>query len=80
MAAATGFNAGCLMHTEMYGLSGFLATLLTDSHSVTTEAMQAYKPILTKLGLPDDVDEIFTRPTFRPVLKDINQRNHNIYS
>ena len=65
MAAATGFGAGCLTHCEMYGLPCFIVTLITDSHSVTTESMQAYKPILAHLGLPGDVDEIFMMPTFR---------------
>lgn len=80
MAAATGLGAGCLVHCEMYGLPCFIVTLITDSHSVTTESMQAYKPILAKLGLPDDVDEIFTKPTFRQTLKEANQRSNAIFS
>ena len=68
MQAATGFGAGCLVHCEMYGLSCFEALLITDSHTVTVEAMQAYKSIFSRYGLPDDVEEIFTRPSFRPVL------------
>lgn len=62
MAAATGVGAGCLVHSEMYGLACYQAMLITDSHTVTTEAMQAYKVILSKLGLPDDVDELFSKP------------------
>ena len=80
MAAATGFGAGCLTHCEMYGLPCFYVTLITDSHSVTTESMQAYSPILTHLGLPADTDEIFMKPSFRPILKEANTRGNAIFS
>ncbi len=80
MAGMSGFGAGCLVHSEMYGLSAMAATVMTDSHYVTVESMQAFKPILTKLGLPDGVDNIFEKPTFRPTLKDANQRGNAIFS
>jgi len=72
MAAASGLGAACLVHCEMNGLPAFQVTLIADSHTVTVESMQAYKPVLTKLGLPDGVDEIFTKPTFRATLKEVN--------
>ena len=66
MTATGGLGAGCLVHCEMFGLPAYQVTLIADSHTVTVEAMQAYKPVLSKLGLPaDGVDEIFTRPNFR---------------
>jgi len=80
MAAATGFGAGCLTHCEMYGLSCIYVTLITDSHSVTTESMQAYTPVLTHLSLPADTDEIFMKPSFRPILKEANTRGNAIFS
>ena len=42
--------------------------------------MQAYKPVLSRAGLPDDVEEIFSKPTFRAILKEANQRNNAIFS
>lgn len=72
MAATGGFGAGCLMHCEMYGLGAYQVTAMTDSHSVTVESMQAYGPVLAKLGLPSNVDAIYERPTFRQTLKEVN--------
>ena len=80
MAAATGLGAGFLTHCEMYGKPCFIATLITDSHSVTTESLQAHKPILEHLGLPADTDEIFMKPAFRQTLKEANQRSNAIFS
>lgn len=80
MAAAGGFGAACLIHCEMSGLSGFQVTAITEGHSVTVESMQAFKPVLSKLGLPDDVEDIFSKPTFRQTLKDVNQRSTAIFS
>ena len=80
MAAAAGFGAACLVHSEMSGLSAYSATVMNESHTVTVESMQAFKPILTKLGLPDGVDDIFSKPNFRPVLKEANQRSNTIFS
>jgi hypothetical protein len=39
MTIATGFGAGCLVHCEMYGLSGYQVSVITDSHYVTVESM-----------------------------------------
>ena len=80
MAPAGGFSAGCLVHCEMYGMAGMQVTVMTDGHSVTAESMQAFKPVLTKLGLPDDTDNITSRPTFRPVVSEANQRSNTIFS
>ena len=65
MAVATGFGAAFMVHCEMYGLTGYKVTVITDSHYVTTESMQAFKPVLSKLGLPDAVEGILRLPTFR---------------
>ncbi len=80
MTATGGLGAGCLVHCEMFGLPAYQATLIADSHTVTVESMQVYKPILSKLGLPDTVDEIYSKPTFRATLKEANQRSNAIFS
>lgn len=80
MAPSGGFSAGCLVHCEMYGLAGLQVTAMTDGHSLTAESMQAFKPVLTKLGLPDDVDNISSHPEFRPVVREANQRSNTIFS
>ena len=80
MAVMGGFGAGCLVHCEMYGIPGFSVTVITDSHSVTVESMQAFKPVMERLGLPSDLDNVASKPTFRPILKDANQRSNTIFS
>ena len=80
MAVSGGLGAGFLVHCEMYGLSGYQITVITDGHYVTVESMQAFKPVLAHHGLPSDVDEIFSKPTFRETLKDANQRSNSIFS
>lgn len=80
MAPIGGFGAGCFVNSEMNGLPAMAATVMTDSHYVTVESMQAYKPVLSKLGVPDAVDDIFMKPNFRPILKDANQRSNAIFS
>ena len=80
MAAATGLGAGCIVHCEMNGLSAYQVTVITDGHFVTVESMQAFKPVLARLGLPSDVDTIINRPTFRQIVKDANQRSNAIFS
>ena len=80
MAVSGGFGAACLVFCEMYGKSGFQATVITDGHYVTIEAMQAYKAILARLGLPNDVETILNKPNFRTIVKDANQRSNAIFS
>ena len=58
MAIATGFGAACLVHCEMYGLAGYKVIVITDSHFVSIESMQAFKPVLSRIGLPDGVEGI----------------------
>ena len=72
MTIAAGFGAGCLVHCEMYGLSGYQVSVITDGHYVTVESMQAFKPVLTRLGLPDNVDNLLSGPTSRQIVKEAN--------
>ena len=80
MCVSGGFGAACLVWCEMYGKPGFQVTVITDGHYVTVEAMQAFKPVLTKLGLPDGVDSLLSKPNFRPIVKEANQRSNAIFS
>lgn len=80
MVPTGGFAAGCLVQSEMRGLSAYQVTVITDGHYVTVESMQAFKPILERTGLPCDVDSISAKPTFRQVLKEANQRSTSIFS
>ena len=48
MVPTGGFAAGCLVQSEMRGLSAYQVTVITDGHYVTVESMQAFKPILER--------------------------------
>ena len=80
MAPSGGFAAGCLVYCELRGISGYQVTVITDGHFVTVESMQAFKPVLERLGLANDVESIAQRPSFRQVLKEANQRANSIFS
>lgn len=80
MAVSGGFGAACLINAEMTGKSAYQVTVITDGHYVTVEAMQAYKPVLSRLGLPNDTEGILQKPNFRPVVKEANQRSNAIFS
>ena len=47
-----------MVHCEMYGLAGYKVIVITDSHFVSIESMQAFKPVLSRIGLPDGVEGI----------------------
>jgi len=80
MAVAGGFGAACIVHCEMNGKSAYQVTVITDGHYVTVEAMQAYKPVLARLGLPCDTEGILQKPNFRAIVKEANQRSNAIFS
>ena len=46
IAPSGGFGAGCIVHAEMNGLAGYIATLIADSHYVSSESMSAFEPVL----------------------------------
>ena len=39
MVPATGIAGACLMHAEMHGLEAIQVTAITDSHSISSEAL-----------------------------------------
>ena len=79
MAATGGLGAACLVHAEMNGLSGYQVTVITDSHYVSSESMQAFEPILVKLSLPTTA-EIYRMASFKDTLRESNQRGNAIFS
>ena len=79
MAATSGVGAACLVHAEMSGLSGYQVTVITDSHYVSSESMQAFEPILARLALPSTA-EIYRMATFKDTLRESNQRGNAIFS
>ena len=80
IAPAGGLGAATMIHCEENGLAGYIATLITDSHYVSSESMAAYQPIFTQAGLGADLSKIATQPTFREILKEANQRSNAIFS
>lgn len=80
IAPVSGIGAGLLMHGEMKGIPGYIATLITDSHYVSSESMAGFEPVLASAGLSSDVTSINTKPKFKEILKETNQRVTPIYS
>ena len=81
IAPASGLGAGLLVHGEMSGVQGYIATLITDSHYVSSESMSAYEPVLASAGLKSgDVTSVDTKPKFRELLKEANSRSNAIFS
>ena len=70
------------MEAELRGKSAISFTAIVDEHKITSESMQAYTSIVNELlGLPQvKMDEIFMMPKFRPVLKEMNNNAHGIFS
>ena len=66
----------------MYGLSAAHFVAVVDSHYVTSETLQAFSPIVDQvLGLSNvKMSEIHKAPGFKEVLKEVNNRSHNIYN
>lgn len=51
IAPAGGIGAAALVHAEMNGKAGFIATLITDSHYVSSESMAGFGPAIAQLGI-----------------------------
>ena len=75
MVPATGIAGACLMHAEMNGLEAVCVTAITDSHSMSTEALQAFGPVLQL-----DLSALNKTPKFRSILAEANQRQNTIFS
>ena len=80
MAATSGIGAALLVHAEFNGLPGIKITALTDSHYYSSEMIQnAYQSVFDKFAL-GDLKQVSTLKNFRPILKEVNQRGHSIFS
>jgi len=56
-------------------------TLITDQHEVSTETLQGYSSVINDLlGLAIDFDNIWQMPLFKSVLKESNNKGHNIFN
>ena len=51
IAPAGGIGAAAMVHAEMNGLPGYIATLITDSHYVSSESMAAFAPVVSQIGI-----------------------------
>ena len=81
IAPSGGLGAGAIVHAEMNGIPAYIATLITESHYVSSESMSAYAPVLAQVGVPGtDVAKIDQKPRFRELLKEANQRGNAIFS
>ena len=60
IAPAGGLGAAAMVHAEMNGLAGYIATLITDSHYVSSESMAAFASVVSQLGIqtPSDLSKI----------------------
>lgn len=77
-----GLTAGVLIHAEMNGLSAAHFVAVVDSHYVTSETLQAFSPVVEQvLGISHvKMSEIHKAAGFKEVLKEVNNRSHNIYN
>ena len=81
IAPATGLGAGMLVHGEMSGVQGYIATLITGSHYVSSESMAAFEPVLETTGVKSgDVAAVDRKPKFKEILKEANARGNAIFS
>ena len=51
IAPAGGLGAAAMVHCETNGLAGYIATLITDSHYVSSESMAAYGSVVAQVGV-----------------------------
>lgn len=77
-----GLSAALLIHAEVNGLSAACINAIVDSHYVTAETLQAFAPVLHEvLEIRDSkIDQVSRLPSFKAVLKDVNNRNNNIFN
>lgn len=74
-----GFTAALLVHAEINGYSAVAINSILDSHYVTAETLGSFGTILKEvLGVP--YTGVTRLPKFKEVLKDANQRGHNIFN
>ena len=77
-----GFSAALLVHAELYGLSAVAVHSVVDSHYVSSETLESFGPVVTEvLQIADSkIEQISRLPSFKSVLREANNRNHNIFN
>eukprot|EP00347_Sterkiella_histriomuscorum_P009862 403339590 len=79
-----GLNAAILIHAELNGIPAAEFVSVVDSHYVTSETLQAFTPIVQEvLGFNEasaNMNEIHRLAGFKEVLKEVNNRNNNIFN
>jgi hypothetical protein len=74
-----GFSAALLIHAEINGMSAAAIHAIVDSHFVTAETLSAFSGLFKEvLDLP--FEAVHRLPKFKEVLKEANQRGHNIFN
>ena len=61
IAPAGVLGAAAMVHAEMNGLAGYIATLITDSHYVSSESMAGFGSVISQVGVtavPSDLSTI----------------------
>lgn len=66
----------------MRGQAAAYLNAIVDSHYVTAETLQAFGPVFNELLNISNIDfsRIVSFKKFKEVLKEENQRNHNIFN
>ena len=77
-----GLGGAFLVEAEIKGYSAAVLTAIVDSHYVTSETLQAYGPIVNELLQVQNADlkTIAKFAMFKDVLKEENNRSHNIFN
>jgi hypothetical protein len=77
-----GFSAALLIHAEMNGLSAACIHSIVDSHYVTAETLQSFAPVVLEVLQINDskIEQVSRLPSFKTVLRDVNNRNNNIFN
>ena len=76
-----GFPAEILMQAELKHMPAVVLVTITDAHDVNSETLQGFKPVFNDLlGFKIDFDALHTYPEFKAVLKEKNNKKHNIFN
>lgn len=77
----SGFPAELVIQAEYAGKPAAVFVLITDSHEVQTETLKGYAAVVNELlGMGIDFDNLWQFPKFKSVLKEMNNKGHNIFN
>ena len=71
-----------MVEAELRGIPAAIFTSIVDSHYVTAETLQQYAPIVNYLLELKSIDlkKVHNFKSFKKVLKEENNRGHNIFN